>query len=679
MNLKIYIIIFVVLVVFLILYYVIQKPKSNDIIDTYSRYLLRETNPATAFTYKSLGNGQYENYYLNYDPNIPDVIRKEVNDYPVDSTGIKYTPLEHGTVTESENGFRISGVDTIFDCPTNWIWNTIDKTCNLKPICNSDENNMYKGLDLYYFNLNEVQNKIPVKTNKNSNKNVKYHDRLYISCLENENYDIEECELNTLYNQLQIQPNTNNPCQYYDICEDLNEYTIHTYDIGNGVQLKENEYYLCINSVSELQTCKDNSIFNQDLNGCVENNPCANKENNYTFPIDDKSYISCINGQQFTVNCQNNVYDLNGSENLECQIDKSQKYIDYFRNNYFTIPISLYEYQNNKKQIFSIAITTFTRSMTLDPNTSTFFKNVRNLELYPPFDIQSHFVAYEDENTLEKGISVELNVTNYKPFAKNYLLPVSYYKDSLNLFTWNLIEDKPVMKTTDKFYKYNNNIKHIENETINFKSIDYFYFTSNSVLYKPNETFVTYISSDCGILHYADFVLPAMTTLQKIVRFALQVLFYKILSDGNYLIYFINPFNLTICAIVWNKDLIIPSVLNFGLTITPKMFNYKIKKLPNNRNFHIRLSSINWYGDTNQTNNYVLPEMMLMITFNEFIQLDKQFMLINSIPITNKVQLNKFRKETEKLYTPNQKLTGDYNYLLNIQQNINTKLLTKYE
>lgn len=687
MNITSYLVVSLILLSLIVIYYYLQKPKATDIYKTYSQYLLRTPNPDVAFTYKYIGNGQYENYYVNYDPDVSDVIKKEINDYPVDGTGAKYTPNEHGTLIENDKGFIISGIDTQFECPDNWNWDTDAKVCKVNPICKNEDVNMFKGIDYYHFNLNSVRSKLSNQPQQLLQEDsVKYHDRLYVSCMENGTFTIEECQYNMLFNQLESQPNTSNPCVLYDICEDLKEYTIHKSDIGNGVVLNDNEYYICINSKSELRTCKDNSVFNVEVNGCVENNQCASQETGYTFPKNDSSYIMCNGGSEFTINCINGIYEGLGVNNLECNIDKSKTYFEFFSNEYLVMPIGMYIYKNNVQGIFQANPGTFTRHIPLAPDSSGFFKNERNLELYPLCEFNTEFVQYEDETTKEVGLSIPLDFNNYKDFVIKSIIPVSYYQDSLNNFNWNTLEDRPLLRLTDSYYRYDTKIKHKNNADVNLDAVEYFYFNYARVIYKPNTLYLSEVSDDVtsGILHYADFTIPSTVVVQNtLFTVALANLYCSVQSDGRYLVCFINPFDLTLVALIWDKSMITSEVLDensllLGITQS-KLFNYSNMQLTNTRTFHIRLSSISWYGDTSIDDNYVLPYMLLMIAFSDYSQLDKKFAIINSIPIRPKIKLQQFIKQSESLYIPNSNLTGDYNYLLNIQQEINRRLLISYE
>ncbi len=684
MNFRNYVIISILLIILLSLYYYIQKPKRSNLEETYSQYLLRSTKPDTAFTYKQLKNGHYENYYLNYDTSNPNLLNRVESEYPVTSTGVDYKPREHGTVVETEKGFTITGCDKAFECPPNWIWNSELKTCTVESICKDEDNGMFKGLDEYHYNLSNVQDKI---TDLETSRLDKYHAKLYVHCLENGDFELKECKANSVFNQKQVQPDTvGNPCVKYDICENLREYTIHKYDIGNGYNLDDNEYYMCIDGKSVLKQCKTDSVFNVDANACVEINKCALKDNGYTFPNNDSSFIYCNNGQELIINCGNGVYTGKGSTNLECNVDKSKDYKDYFRNDYITMPISLYVYKDNVESVFNAEPGTFVRAMPLKPDTSGFFPDVRNTELFKSVTFNANFVEYVNAADRLAGRSVALNLTNYKQYATTYIIAVSYYKSYLDDFMWNVIEDKPQFSdpTPAVYYKYDTKIKHLTNENVLLNSVDYFYFVTATEIYKPKSGGYYAISSDAntGILHYADFKIPSVVTLNNSkLTLGWKVLDFTKTSDERYIFYYVDPVSRNLVAIVFSVDVVFVDAFE-GDTANPGFIKPKLYKTTHiqstgNNDFHVRIQSLNWYGSVSGMKDYVIPEFLACISFYSYEQLDKQFTILNSELITSNSDLSTFKTTSENLYVPGSTLQGNYLDLKKIQDSINNLLLEK--
>ena len=371
-------------------------------------------------------------------------------------------------------------------------------------------------------------------------------------------------------------------------------------------------------------------------------------------------------------------------DHLECKIDKSLTFINYYTNNHIGIPTSLYTYANNKADIFYANNRIETRYISLATDNSGFFKTARNVELFEPVEFQMEFVQYADPNTKEVGISTPLTIDNYKPFARTSLISVSYYEEALESFLWNVFEDRPnFTNPEDVYYRYDTKIKHKTDTTIDYNTADYFFFITSKTIHKPKESTTRFISQDynSGIMHYVDTKMPTQTIVSDLkLTLTLKILNYEIMPDERLMYYFTNPFNSTINAIVWNKDFVLfnafepnPDIPGF---VRPVLYNHESTHATNTRTFHMRLSSINWAGAVIE--NHVLPEMLAIIGFSEYAQLDKQFEIINSEPLYKKTNLSKFSTNSVAKYVPFSDLTGDYNYLLNIQNSININFLNSY-
>ncbi|UBZ25595.1 Vp91 [Carcinus maenas nudivirus] len=681
MTLLVYLLISFVLLVLVIIYYVLLKNKKQDINKTYANYLLTATEPDVAFTHQRLSNGQYVNYYLNYDSTKPNLLNKEINDYPVKGSGEIYKPKEHGDLTETDNGFRISGVDTIFECPDNWIWNKNTKNCTLPPICNASEVGKIKGLDYYTFNLNNVKSQIDdLKGDKDGKYLAKYHDRLYISCINDSgDFTVKSCAANKLYNQVDIQDDSVDPCILYDICNDKREYSIHQYDIGDG-PLQDDEYYMCINSQSVIQKCPVNSVFNAADNGCIQRNMCALEEDNHTFYINYDSYFICKNGHEQVVNCINGVYSDDGFDKLACNVDKTITIVSYFQNNYIATPISLYTYKNNKRELQQVDSGTITRKMSLAPDESGFFTiTERNDKLYPETTFNKYFIDYVDATTLEESQSIELTIDNYDPFKLHNIISVSYYVDMLSNFDWNIIEDRPKFNDIlEKYYKYDTKIKHKNDDTFEKEAKDYFFFTSSSNLYSPNSAYVSYQLTDefSGILAFADFNVENTNTLadSKLCQ-AFKVLHLTTMTDSSIIMYYVDCFDNTLCSIAFDSKIIPDSFeIESDGSLKSLFYNYPVNTI-DPAWFSIRLSSISWLGTTITGEYYVLPEIFAILSFSTFIQLNKQFNILPSISLDDTITLEEYRISTENSYILDTPFTGSYTDLIDIQKKIALNLL----
>lgn len=672
----------VVLLILIILYYYIQKPRKRNINDVYAKYMLRTTDPDIAFTHRKLGKNHYENYYLNFEAGADKLLKRTFNTYPVTGLGEAYTPKEHGLLTENENGFRIDGVDAVFECPENWIWDTVQKTCTLVPVCGYDDIDKVKGLDYYHFQSDEIHARLRKNIERTMYSNVTtYHPRIYIHCKNYNDYELEKCPNNKLYNQKEIQDVSSDCCEYYDVCEDKREYEIHKDDIGEG-ELADNEYYMCINSKSTIKECPQGTIFNTDRKGCIEENRCAKMENGHTFYVDEISYVSCFNGLENTIRCNNGVYDGDGDANLSCTIDKSEQIIEYNTTEYMNIPISLYEYNNNQKVVKSVPLLTNKRNMKLLADASGVFKLPRNGELYPEFEFSANYITYTKEDLSESAV-VEIDETNYTQFSMQPSISVSYYTGQLAKFTWNVIEDRPLMEEEELFYKYNNSIKDKRQPHSMIPSADYFYFNKASEFYKPNKSAYKIMNDyDTGILSYADFnsKFDGSYALQVDFRQGFKVIDLSFMSDNRVIVYYSNPFDETICAIVWNRNLIAEDTFTRldDNSLSSVLYNYDYTA-PTTETFTVRLYAFTWSGLSLPYRNYVIPEIFAILTLASFELLDNEFSMLDSKELINVSSFVEYKKEIEEAYKLDQELKGDHKDLLRIQESIVENFLDVYK
>lgn len=674
MNFMIYTIISVVLFVSVLLFYIILKPKKSDIQDEYSKYLLREVNPDVAFTHKRLHNGKYLNYYLNYDASNPNLLTSSESDYPVTSTGAEYHPIEHGTVTVTNDGFKISGCDKAFTCPNNWIWNETIGSCEIEPICGSDDDGKLKGIDQYHFYTSEIQAALP----ESRDSNVKYHDKLYVQCGSNGNFVLKECPQYTGYNQLESQPANEEPCKSYDVCEELREYTIHKIDV-DGTILSDKQYYICLNNKSVMKECSADSVFNTDANACIEVNPCALKPNGFTIANTDDSFITCNNGLRYTIFCSEGVYTGHGEDKLECNINKDKTIRSYYTNAYMSIPESLYIYNDNKMATFIANKEEFTRQMKLKPQASNFFKIERNSNLYPTVTFRKNFARYKDAS-MTTGQSIKLDINNYMPFVTVRVETVSYYVGGLSTIQWDMFQDKPVVDGYYRYYKYDTTIKDSKNAAVHIDSINYFHLNVANYLYAPKNPYNSASDANTGMLYYADFALPTVAQIQdRTLNLAFKVLDHTITSDGKFIMYYADAILGSLVAIVWAQDAVSfntfdndPDTPGF---LVPRSYNVQPLEFKSEDAFSIRMSSIKWDGSTNNYADYVLPEMLLCIAFSTYDQLDNKFSVLNTELITLESNLSDFKKASDLMYNPSSQLNGNSLTFKTLQNSLNTHLL----
>jgi len=239
----------------------------------------------------------FKNVYPSNTLNGEIVSRYE--SYPTNSQGNPVTTVsngnKHGTVTETNNGFIVSGINASapFVCPDNFE----GTSCKLKPICSKGDVNGIKLLDLKQFNALQMYGLSTISSydlgggnivNGSSKIKNKTHPRLRVHCLNNSgDYTIVPCTDNMLIDTV------TKTCKPYDICTDKVNGFKHQYVINeNQKPLEKNEYYTCTNYKSVTHKCDENSAFSVKHSGCVSKSECYNNDG-IRLPKDKNSYILC--------------------------------------------------------------------------------------------------------------------------------------------------------------------------------------------------------------------------------------------------------------------------------------------------------------------------------------------------------------------------------------------------
>ncbi len=338
----------VLLIVFAVMFYFQMSPKKKTLIEIYNEFVLQNGKYPLGFTAGREGDN-YINYYTDSSTGG---LRRQIDPYPITLEGNKYEAKEHGTIKEEEDGFWISGISKKFTCPPKWYWNSETNQCEAQPICKNEDNTI-KGINIYQFNTLSQEEKI--RPMARGPVQELYHDRIYAICGEGTNYKLGFCPNNQIYNQKPTQPASENPCVYYDICNDLPNGRRHTSVIpGNEQELKKNEYYVCENGVSKLHTCQNDDIYSETYNGCISMGACYDKPDNYTMPNteDENSYLQCNKQKPFKVYCDFGVYvttDENGVSTYTCKngLCGQPNFTKYFTNDWFSVPYAATVCTNN--------------------------------------------------------------------------------------------------------------------------------------------------------------------------------------------------------------------------------------------------------------------------------------------------------------------------------------------
>lgn len=667
-----YFIIAAILLIVIIIYYILQRPKTEDLKILYEKYLLSASSPATAFTHAKLSDNLYENYYFDVTDEGSTSLVRYADPYPITSTGAEYVEKEHGAITETDTGFNVLGVETSFNCPVNWSWSTSEKKCKPDMICGENDASYIKGINLYQFNALEQT------YNKPSLREVNYHDRIYAFCLDNSgSYELRECLDNTIYNNKDRQEGTLPVCEAYDICTENPDYTKHKKEI-DGYILKNDEYYMCFNSKSELQKCSPPLIFNSDLLSCMATNKCSGKPDGYTFNVDEKNYILCNNQQEYTIYCPNNIYTDQNTGLVSCTISTNAKFFNYFSNALFSYPISAYTYKDNV-QIENNCPDTFSFfEHLLPPQTETVFALPKNKNLYEPIKYQDMYIKYET-SALDVAIIEEITRSSIQQFMPNYLVEGSYHSTCLPSLFWNYILQRPDNQYESKYYKFDDTIKSFVDDSIIGSSLDYVTFITSDALYTTTGSITktdTDIASGINVSYNAK--IPSTIAVSGLRSAYLIAL---IRTPKFILMPIINHTNDSAVLIEWSPELIIGDAYlkyEFNRPISKK-FNLTIPTIEANF-YSVQFSSILWYKDLDRTDYIVRPQCLLCVNFTRYKELANKFNIVVSVKLNSILDIDTFfeqsiLKHTQKNITPT--FTGDSSYFETIAKDIQTRFLTK--
>ena len=465
----------VAILVFLIGFsYSVNKPNNVSIMDRYLQYISNNSTapPPLAFTHAKVGNNKYENYYFD---SITGNFVAQIQEWPINLDGTKYDEnLQHGIVIETTDGFAVSGVLGNFSCPDNnkgqWVWDKESKVCKTKPLCNGNADvNFIKGLTTYHQSQSTVNTTSNGTTINRRGGGKKFHDRIYATCMDhNGNFTIDACQDNMIFNQKERQavvPNES-PCDYYDICmENVNNYK-HRTKIGKLQTLAPNEYYVCVNGISELKSCMPPLVYNTSFEACQEVGPCWDMDDGTTAPIagSNSSYYLCKNQEEYTVNCSVGVYAENGSQKLECVNTDCglERYEDSFSNSFFHYPLSAWVCKKNKM---------IKNKCHKEGETKHFVHSIQQPSL---FYNETKFNFYDEEieyfsktikyTNFGETVCVDLDESNIKDYTLKDTVLASY-NPSLGKEQWNFLTGRPIVGSYNYFnimgniYRLSDNIK----------------------------------------------------------------------------------------------------------------------------------------------------------------------------------------------------------------------------
>lgn len=417
-------IICIVIIIFLYNIIIYQKPETPE--DVYARLVNVNLPSITSFTYAKRGD-LYENYTIPVFEDNKFKLIKSLDKYPVKFDGTNYIIDEytHGNMTVNDNGFKISGLNFTFECPPQYSY--LNGKCVIDDLCQDGDNNIYRGINYYYFNERILNNSVKLRTFEeisNENKNL-YHQRLYMHCKNGKkDTELKVCASNELFRQKsEINGNFEKACQLYDVCEDKMELVKHQNPIDNRGPLNVDEYFICRGGVSHLGKCPVGTIFNNEVNACTSEFICEDNDV-FSVQLNAGNILRCRNGIKSIQTCLSGKSFKNTNNNhFEC-LDVScseEKQINYVELPHARFPYGYSFCRNNEMFNTTCFDTVLTRTL---PNIIYQQVNIPYRQTKPFFnnDIELPLLIYN----IEIDDCKPANDENLKPYLNNIIIKVSY-------------------------------------------------------------------------------------------------------------------------------------------------------------------------------------------------------------------------------------------------------------
>jgi len=505
-------------------YFTRQRPETLE--DQILRYTLQHSDYPRGYTLSKLSDGTYR----NVDVDSEGKLQIQIGDKPIDpTTGTLYEQRPHGKVELVNNtGFRVEGMLQTVNCPDQWTWNEAKKICVPPPICDGLQDKDYiKGITQYQFDL------LPILDQ--AEKMDIYHARLYAICGDEGKYTFGNCSDNKKFNQKAKQPANVDPCVFYDICSEHEDGFKHKKQINDYI-LKPNEYYVCVSGKSELNECVLPLVFSETFNSCIAQSPCFGKPNNETIPIDDKSFLRCLNDIDYLITCPLGVYTGDGPTNLACNKNVCQtvQFTDFYYNKNVNIPISVQYCVNNVPLELNCFQTTNSFNYNLDVGT---------IFAFPKAYFYNNDLNWSNQRALLNNPPVCQPVDNFSDINDNEvvddLITVSY-NDLTPNDNWDWRRNKPPKNNV--FYVYYNVfgkiVRVVDDTTVGLQK-DFLPIMGDERVHQYAKSFGTVERPDidpmCGY-SVNDIVYTVSNPLTKPEgsRFALFMYMLFPLDDGNF-------------------------------------------------------------------------------------------------------------------------------------------------
>ncbi|QLI62365.1 Vp91 [Dikerogammarus haemobaphes nudivirus] len=675
-----YIIVVILLFLIVFAYYYYQRPKTFDLYTTYEEYLLRTSTPKLAFTKAQVGDA-YENYYFDVDETTNEIILKQsIDPNPVNGDGTPYIRKDFGKIIrEHSTGFYIEGIDGELTCPTGWVWNVTSKKCIPPPVCTSSDIDVFKGLTEYQFDQ-LVANKNNYNTSKSIKSEEAYHNRLYVSCIGNipKVQTIETCTDNHIYNGRKSQSifggdgtTIINPCIPYDICTENREGTRHLSPPDDHI-LTPNEYYECHSSVSLLQTCPENLVFNLYYQVCEPVNLCSGKADGTTIPINDDTYIYCIGEREHEIQCPNGYVTIDNV--ISCRISVDKTYLTYFSNELARYPTSLlvYNFTTNTTTVFSTSSSTTTFEL-LEPlpplETTTKINFPRNENFFKPISFLGTYVEYTSDD-FTAAQEFPINLDTIPPYLFNKTVYASFHEKCFQEIVWDVINTRPLNAL--KYYKYNNRI--YSDGVDLYNSLDYIPFITTNSLYKIKSTVTKkVVETAVGWVLLYSTNLPTPTYN---INYPVDYILSSYRTPTTTLLLYINHVNKMV-EVVEFLNLVMLDERFVTYSVTGVSSTYFNLPKPTVKKPEVQFSSILWYNGMDLTPQIIRPQFLLPVIFENYETLDNTFNIIYSKPFYLSLKLLKNPENYFKSYIVSTAFTGVSTSLSAISESLKTLYLEK--
>ncbi|AYN45030.1 vp91 [Alphabaculovirus alterspexiguae] len=184
------------------------------------------------------------------------------------------------------------------DCPFGERFDEPTMRCVPVSPCHGKSSGMY-GLTESMIDSLVLNHRVP---RVGADENTDIHPTMYLRCFEGGSHVIEECPTNYLF--------SGNQCVLRNDCENRPD----GYLLGVFPEdLNINEYLICENGHSKVQSCLFGEIFDRRLMQCVKANPCTIHGVGYTYITDDiksTQFYKCItNTEAELVTCINRIFE----------------------------------------------------------------------------------------------------------------------------------------------------------------------------------------------------------------------------------------------------------------------------------------------------------------------------------------------------------------------------------